>query len=237
MPAQSDENSKRTRVKPIFHWLKQNGGDMWPTRLLQLTEGLRISSSPGRVVSVNFEKEITVPASPQRLAWMIENVSRLVPRDARRWRELRHHVLDNSERDDALRRLKQGEVKGIPRLLILEGPSHADCLIECEQMIVWIEGKRNDWLAPSTTWDVARDQVARDLESAWLLAQGQKKDYCLLIIHEHPLKHHEEQLINGYRAGTWNGGWPHLDEKTRREFSHRIGTLTWSSIVAEWRGM
>jgi hypothetical protein len=61
--------------------------------------------------------------------------------------------------------------------LILEGPTSADWLIECERALIWIEGKRYDWLDPATTWDVARDQLARNVEAAWLLAQEQGKDY------------------------------------------------------------
>jgi hypothetical protein len=123
---------------------------------------------------------------------------------------------------------------GGARALILEGPTSADCLIECEHAIIWIEGKRFDWLAPSTTWDVARDQLARNIEAVWSLADPAGKDYRLLICHENRLKHHEMALLEGYRCATWSGGLPHVPEQIRRQFSTRIGTLTWHDIADEW---
>ncbi len=84
----------------------------------------------------------------------------LVPRDGRQWDKLRVLVSDREAVRKALDLLDSGTAQGISPSLEFEGPSHADCLIECEQTFIWIEGKRNDWLSPSTTWDVVRDQIA-----------------------------------------------------------------------------
>ena len=112
--------------------------------------------------------------------------------------------------------------------------TRADCLIECEHMVIWIEGKRNDWLAYSTTWDLTRDQLARNVEAAWILAEAAGKEFALIVCHEHPLKHHEQLLIDGYRACTWSGGLPHLSEAERKLLGSRIGTVTWSSLADQW---
>jgi hypothetical protein len=85
---------------------------------------------------------------------MIRNAERLAPVDGRLWREYRRRVIDNPGRDEALGTLDAGDAKGLSKNLKLEGPTHADCLIECERAFVWIEGKRNDWLSPSIKWDV-----------------------------------------------------------------------------------
>ena len=53
--------------------------------------------------------------------------------------------------------------------------------------LIWIEGKRFDWLDPSTTWDVTRDQLARNIEAVASLAGAASKDYRLLICHEDSL--------------------------------------------------
>jgi hypothetical protein len=66
--------------------------------------------------------------------------------------------------------------EGHGRELIPEGPTPADCLIECEHAFIWIEGKRFDWLSPSTTWDVMRDQLARHVEAVWSLTQASNAD-------------------------------------------------------------
>jgi hypothetical protein len=191
---------------------------------------------PGPFVSLHCEKEKRVPASPTRLAWMIENVERLMPADGRRWREVLRRILkDPAARDRALQILKSGTAKGVPKEFILEGDTSADCLIECERAVLWIEGKRNDWLSPHTTWDSSRDQLARNVEAAWLYANaGRTKEYCVILCHE-GLKHHEEELIRGYRTASWKGGWPHIeDADLRREFGRRIGAVTWTAMLDTW---
>ncbi len=227
-------NSKITRVQPVFGWLKANGGQGWPATLVQLANGVAPLSTCGPVISVDLDHEFELSATPARLAWMIRNVDRLAPQDGRQWRILRKRVADRKAVQNALALLDAGVVHGVPRSLLLEGRTHADCLIECQTAFIWIEGKRFDWLSASTKWDVARDQLARNLEAVWSIARSAGKDYRLLICHEHALKHHEVLLVDGYRGGTWTGGWPHLTDDLRREFASRIGTVTWGAIVGEW---
>jgi hypothetical protein len=92
----------------------------------------------------------SVDPSARRLAWMLDNAHRLAPRDGRRRREYHQRVIANPHRDAARQLLARGDT-GIPPRLKLEGPSHADCLIETDRAVIWIEGKRNDWLSPATT--------------------------------------------------------------------------------------
>jgi hypothetical protein len=229
-----DENSKRTRIEPFFSWLRDNGATHWPQTFLARVEGLAVAIEIGQLVRIAFDVEQRRPASPARLAWMIINAERLAPRDGRRWREYRSRVTENPRRDQALTMLREGRREGIDRRLILEGSTCADCLIECEHAVIWVEGKRNDWLSYGTDWDVTRDQLARNLEAAADYAAELGKEYCLVICHEAALKHHEQLLVDGYRAMTWSGGWPHIDEARRRDFSQRIGTTTWRKLAEEW---
>ena len=233
MPNTADKNSKRTRVEPVFGWLVQHGGTDWPSRLLNLANP-GLSSALGPVEKVCFENEQCIPPSASRLAWMIRNAHRLTPRDGRNWSEYTHRVINNPLKEATLRRLDTGDSTGVPQQLRLETASHCDCLIECEKAYVWIEGKRNDWLDVSTKWDVLRDQLARNLEAVWSLAQRGRKGYWLIICHEYPLKHHEQCLVDGYRDGTWTGGWPHLDDEVRLAFRQKIGTVTWATIADTW---
>ncbi len=249
-------NSIRTRVEPVFSWLCEHGGSGWPAEFLSLCDGLHLpprelpqspsrrgrskrpllSFDPGAVVADGccFAKVRKVKASPDRLAWLIRNAHRLAPSNCKKWKDYRKRVLENPHRDAALELLDAGTRKGVARKLILEGATHADCLVECEHAIVWIKGKRNEWLAAGTKWDVSRDQIARDLEAAWHLAMRAGKECCLVICHERELKHHEQLLIEGYRSGTWSGGWPHLAPELRRELGRRIGTVTWAEMVEHW---
>jgi hypothetical protein len=232
-----DQNSKRSRVEPVFGWLKNHGGADWATAFLRLADGIAVSGNVGLVVNAYFEDEKTVPPSAARLAWMIRNAHRLTPRDGRLWAEYARRVINNPQRDGTLRRLDTGDCTGVPQDLRLETSTHCDCLIECEHAYVWIEGKRNDWLDVCTKWDVFRDQLARNVEALWSLAQRDGKDYWLVICHEYALKHHEQCLVDGYRAGTWYGGWPHLTSEVRTEFRHKIATLTWTRIADNWPGL
>jgi len=232
-----DQHSGRTRVSPVFTWLREHGGPGWVTELLRLADGIQVVDSVGELISLSVGEEREVAPSPQRLAWMIRNAHRLAPTDGRLWKEYRRRVLDNPNKDEALRRLDVGDAKGLPKELKLEGCTHADCLIENTRAFVWVEGKRNDWLCPSIKWDVTRDQLARNLEAVWLLATKAKKDFWLLICHEYDLKHHEQELIDGYRAGTWKAGFPHLPADTRVVFQQKIGTLTWPTIFRRWPGL
>jgi hypothetical protein len=229
-----DQHSGRTRVTPVFTWLQANGGSDWVTELLRLADGIQIADSVGNVMSVCVWKEREVEPSPARLGWMIRNAHRLAPTDGRLWREYQRRVIEDPGKEEALRRLDAGDAKGLPKNLKLEGATHADCLIECERVFVWIEGKRNDWLSPSIKWDVTRDQLARNLEAVWQLTGQAKKDFWLLICHEYDLKHHEQELIDGYRAGTWKAGFPHSSADTRLLFRQKIGTLRWQIISRCW---
>jgi len=182
----------------------------------------------------NLKKSIAFHPRRGRLAWMIRNAKRLAPRDGAKWREYRRRIIENPRREDALQRLDDGMSNGIDRLLVLEGRTSAGCLAVCEEAVIWIEGKRNDWLDYSIRWDVTRDQLARNTEAAWLYANQLGKDFCLIVCHEHPLKHHEELLITGYRDGTWAGGWPHLTSSERQLLGSRVGTVTWAAMAEEW---
>ena len=228
-------NSMMTRVRPVFEWLEADGGPSWPEQLVKMAQGTSDLPKCGSLVKVYLNPERKVPASRERLSWMLRNAEKLVPIDGKRWTKLLERVADRKKVEHALACLDAGQT--ISRKLILEGNTHADCLIECEEALIWIEGKRCDWLAPSIKWDVSRDQLARDVEAAWLLAQKsgkKKKDYRVILCHEGSLKHHEIALLEGYRQGTWSAGWPHIREDQRSEFSTRIGTLTWSRIAEEW---
>ena len=228
-------NSKDTRVLPVFTWLANSEDSDWPVQLLGLAKGLNVAIRPGRFVEKTFEKKVL--ASTHRLAWMIENACELAPSDGNEWRAFQERVRDNPNRENGLDQLKKGQRNGVPRKLILEGPTYADCAICCENALLWVEGKRNDWLATGTKWDVARDQLARNLEAAWLLAKETGNDFCVLLCYERELKHHEQLLIDGYRNGTWSGGWPHLSSAERAELGKRIGTVTWAKIVARFPGL
>ncbi len=232
VPDPKDINSRRTRVLPVFGWLRDHGEPGWPDALAAMATGLSDVPKIGAALRVHLENELKVPAGARRLRWLLANGARLTPSDGRRWRELETRTRRVASLDAVDRCLDAGV--SLPPLLTLEGETSGDCVIECEDAIVWIEGKRHDWLAPHTTWDSARDQLARNLEAAWLYASTQDKDFCLLICCEDALRSHEQLLVDGYRNATWSGGWPHLDPTERAMLAERIGLVRWADIAIQW---
>src|SRR5579883_2623823 len=117
-----DQNSKRTRIEPVFGWLKQNGEPDWPTTLLKMADGISIHRPLGALSGVQCEEERTISPTPARLAWMIRNAHRLAPCDGRRYQEYARRVSD-PQKDAVLRRLDAGDATGIPAQLRFEGDS------------------------------------------------------------------------------------------------------------------
>lgn len=239
-----DQNSKTSRIEPVFGALSEQGGG-WVRDLVAMSRGIQAAlpvEDAFDIEKCDFRKERVISASPSRLLWMLEHAKELVPSDGRKWRELAHRLeKDPAETRHAITALRKAVNDGMPTppispRLRLEAGTHADCMIVCKDVIVWVEGKRNDWLSPWTSWDVHRDQLARNVEAAWIEAKQQKKShYFVLIAHEYGrLKYHEQALLDGYRSARWIGGWPHLSAEQRLEFGSRIGTVRWHEIVKRW---
>jgi hypothetical protein len=231
-------NSKVTRVQPVFNWLKMSNVSNWAQVLVNMADGLKHKPKCGTVIDVVINKEKTMPASPTRLAWMLSNAERLRPKSESSCEELKKRMANRVAVTAALSQLdKATGVVPLPRGLSLESSTHADCLIKCEKVIIWIEGKRFDRISFSTKWDKSRDQIARNLDAVQRLAQEEGKDYCLLICHEYPLSRHENSLVKGYRECTIIGGMPHINEEMRRELGQRIGLVTWHDMACKWEGI
>jgi hypothetical protein len=222
-------------VLPVFAWLRDNGGDDWPDELLALCEGLAVEESSGRPLVVHLEMEHAEPASPRRLAWLLRNRELIKPRRSRaHWDDRRARVDAHSDLDVTLEKLDRGDAGNVARELVLEGKSHADCLIVSERRVIWVEGKRTDWLAEGTDWDERRDQLARNLEAAAAVAARHDVDYCVVLCHETELSAAESALVAGYRDGTLVAGVPHISDADRVAFRRRIGTVRWSQLAARW---
>src|SRR5262245_8633523 len=57
-----DQNSKRTRVEPVFNWLSSHADANWPMELIRLSGGLNGVPQIGRCVKVRYNEEVTVSA-------------------------------------------------------------------------------------------------------------------------------------------------------------------------------
>jgi hypothetical protein len=89
-------NSMLTRVRPVFGWLRENGGEFWPEQLVRMA-GITDLKQFGRLLRMKLEAEQEVPPTRERLFWMLQNVERLAPVDGRRWEKLRATVINRDQ--------------------------------------------------------------------------------------------------------------------------------------------
>ena len=66
--ALEDENSARTRVTPVFTWLRDNGGDGWAKSSCGWADGISVCNDIGPIQTPDVGEERLVAPSPARLA-------------------------------------------------------------------------------------------------------------------------------------------------------------------------
>jgi hypothetical protein len=126
-------------------------------------------------------------AAPERfLLWLIEHAGRecvlrkgISPGqgDAGRRGELfgTDESAQRSARQEATEELlKNGSKRSKQQWWAFEGETSIDCFLETPSMVLLIEGKRNEPLSSSTDWFEKRNQIARNLEVAEVLARGRR---------------------------------------------------------------
>jgi len=140
-------------------------------------------------------------------------------------RELLDGSLDEVKRGrrNALAELDRfGAKNSFRKWWAFEGFSSADCFLETDDMVLLIEGKRNDNLAPATRWYPKCNQLARNLEVAECHANG--KQFGVLLINEDVFEVSQREIEKG---------WPYLDLKHRDDlWTHYLGSLTWPVVCS-----
>jgi hypothetical protein len=71
-------NSMVTRVRPVFTWLCAHSGPSWVKRVREWTTACGTSASADLLVDLDPERKL--PASHERLTWMLEKDVRFAPR-------------------------------------------------------------------------------------------------------------------------------------------------------------
>jgi hypothetical protein len=99
-----------------------------------------------------------------------------------------------------------------------EGFTEVDCVLETDTILLFIEGKRTEWLSPATQWYPRRNQLSRNLEVAWEGAGS--KEFAVLVISEKMTRLPTDEVITQ--------GFPHLQPVEREQLrNHWLGCLTW----------
>jgi len=159
---------------------------------------------PTRRRSINGQKNLNLPycfeyrlSPPQAfLRWLLETAGakwaankKDIPRkllNIKERRELLVGSVDEVEkaRSNALaelNRLRAGN--SFRKWWAFEGFSSVDCFLETDEIVLLIEGKRNDILSPTTKWYPERNQLARNLEVAEYQANGKQFGRIVSSIH------------------------------------------------------
>jgi|GEM_PF-535511 len=100
-----------------------------------------------------------------------------------------------------------------------EGFTEMDCLIETDDYLLGFEGKRTEFISPSTYWFPDRNQIVRNLEVLDELARESEKEYAFILITEdgeNPLK--EEH----FRVSL-----PHNEGLVSELSKHFLGCISW----------
>jgi hypothetical protein len=198
-------DSSRTRVQPVFEELLALEDPTWIRGLLQLPE--RRGASTTRLVGtelIHAAFDERLPAPLAALTWLVRNPARLtIPSSAARTasetQAKRRSLLagDQAARDEALA-LLQRRRRGWH---VLEGPSSPDLVLETEDAIIVIEGKRTEPGATTeTSWWPGRLQMLRHLDAAWELRDG-RRIYGFFV-------------VEADRAGNVPEDWQHACEAT-----------------------
>ena len=97
-----------------------------------------------------------------------------------------------------------------------------DCVIQTEQLVITIEGKRTEPISSATSWYPRRSQLVRNLEAAKHLANG--RAWGTLLMSETALEEGTDAGLDAVLADST----PHLDAAERNELhAAYLGNLTW----------
>lgn len=237
-------DSSLTRVQPVFRELLGHDatGTSWLPKLLDLAGGQsplarRLAQNTGHLlqqpIDDYFENRIAPPLD--FLQWLINNPDKITaPKKfncgplakAKREDLLGRNgiVAQEAARTEALVELSKLAAARNSRFKwwAFEGFTAVDCLLETDELVMFIEGKRTDVLSPATLWYAQRNQLARNLEAARQMAAG-RKEYAVLLVTESPMPRITLRDLEP--------GWPHLSTQERGDmFKHFLGDVQWRSV-------
>jgi hypothetical protein len=115
----------------------------------------KVNETAGELVTLNFEKQFKPPQG--YLKWLEKEVSRHPVRYVR----------------------EQGK-NHVSRSRRLEANTHVDAIIETEHLLIFIEVKFTSDIAPQTTFDAKRNQLARTIDVG--ISEAEKKGKKLVVL-------------------------------------------------------
>lgn len=243
-------NSSKTRVAPLFDALfdRDTTGASWLDTLLArgsrtdviatLPRNQRLVPNHGRRWG---DAEAALPAPIKLLEYLVENVDENLVSASRvkgKTRALRLALARKDEFtvDTALKALRAG---GRGReWFVLEGESRPDALLESDELVLCVEGKRTENKTTThTSWMRRRSQLVRHMDAA-LDSFPEKRVLGILIVEgrggpddlaptvdwvNHCAEQHEESMLAD--------SLPHRSPEERRRVGKGIlGLTTWQAV-------
>lgn len=177
-----------------------------------------------------FEKRLPPPY--RFLRWLIENQDRMKcpgGKFGEKTQDKRDRLFGKAGPDaveearrEALAELERfGPSRFDRKWWAFEGFTEADCCLETERLVLFIEGKRNESLGSSTNWYPARNQLVRNLEVGQEYAGD--KDFAVFVI--------AEQDIGLIIPDMVNQSLPHFSHAERKTLmKHYLGCILWADL-------
>ena len=247
-------DSSRTRVAPVFDWLIAHDatGQSWVDRLLAL--GSRSEVMPSLPVQQSLiaahgrrwgtnERGLYAPQS--LLEHLVRNVDpKLVESagDSGTTLVKRQALAAKDDRTiaDAIGQIRAG--KRGRRWFVLEGESRPDALIETNDLVICVEGKRTEaGCTTATTWMPRRSQLVRHMDAA-LEFFPEKRILGLLIVEgdgdgsaRTPSDFWKAESAAQYAPAMLADSLPHREAIDRDKIaSGMLGVTTWQAVCAEF---
>lgn len=178
--------------------------------------------------------ECSVPPSNVLLRWLIEHPDILTwPKHGQKERKYclstqrnrenlfgKHGLTKQSEaKQNAINLLDSKGVQGSKRKWwAFEGFTEVDCLLETEDFLLGIEGKRLEKVSSATDWYPRRNQIIRNLEV--IKEKAGNRDYAMLLMCE--------DGIDPISDADFTSGLPHYTPQEIAEIkTHYLGAVSW----------
>lgn len=229
-------DSSLTRVAPVFDRLSTQPAD-WPARLLALAQCAAPDAVDWRKLDLRYvngwwgdrERGLRPPVS--LLSWLVRHPESWASKPCSAER-LRLQSGDPATVSQALELLRSsGADRG---WFIFEGRTFPDALIETQDALIVVEGKRTE-SGPTThtTWMGMRHQIWRHIDAAWEV-RGRRKVLGLFIVEDDgsglPTVWREaagEAVAEQALAGSF----PHRSARETAELRRCfLGVATWASV-------
>lgn len=179
--------------------------------------------------------EYSIPPSRGFLEWALNNFHLLTwPEKGNKKfgtdTQFRRECLLGLHGDDLQETIKRIGIESLTNLGVsrssrawwaFEGYTEMDCLIETDDYLLGIEGKRTEFVSSSTYWFKDRNQVVRNLEVLAEMAKERGKDYAFILL--------TENGVDPMTQDHFIKSMPHNRELADELLGHYLGCMSWQN--------